>query len=71
MQKILDEYELEMMNRKELIEQYMRWQRHIDYWHIKLLDIINDSVRKEIFLKWLNDKCDVENRESIIETVES
>lgn len=71
LQKILDEYELEMKKRKESIEQYLRWQRHIDYWHIKLLDIINDSVRKEIFLKWLNDKCDVENRESIIETVES
>lgn len=69
--KQIENYDKEILKHNRSLKKYIEWQIQIDYWHVKLIRIMNDCTRRSKFLEWLEEKCDHENKTEIIENVKT
>jgi len=51
------------------VKVYLKWHEICRKWHCRLVDYLNIKEKREVFLKWVDDNCDSENKSDIMKEI--
>ena len=68
-EKEVSRFEQFQRYRKGRVKEYIEWHKNTLHWHCKVIDVLNDIKKRELFVSWLRKHCNVDTKDDIIKEV--